>query len=350
MKLLLVIWAIVSMIGVLASVWMIYRKTHPKPCDTCKNLIMKNDQSYDDRSLLELMYQMSEKQPFIDTALLHPLRAEQGGKPVKFKDKNGNMFEFSVAQHVEGMCIGRHNDSKQPCYGCSIGRGHIEVCKNFANRYPAEAARLMGYEVVEEVTDRDNQKSDCNYAQVFPDDNKYHCIAYSYSKREDGLHRGHYPYCGDDVCPVKHPELLEGAVLEEIPAKQDKPLTRFDQIKDCETPEDMVIVLNGNERRFCPRCYGRKQEHCDEPCGKCIVDWLRGTDKLRFTALELADAIAIRRLHPDAHSIRRGTSTTMPLFDKDGFIVGHISSDLFPSIKVDRTVKLSDIVGGEASA
>lgn len=44
MKLLLVIWAIVSMIGVAASVWMIYRKTHPKPCDTCKNLVMKNGQ------------------------------------------------------------------------------------------------------------------------------------------------------------------------------------------------------------------------------------------------------------------------------------------------------------------
>lgn len=46
MKLLLVIWVIVSMIGVAASVWMIYRKTHPKLCDTCKNLVMKTSRFY----------------------------------------------------------------------------------------------------------------------------------------------------------------------------------------------------------------------------------------------------------------------------------------------------------------
>jgi hypothetical protein len=41
-----------------------------------------------------------------------------------------------------------------------------------------------------------------------------HCGAYSVSKRKDGLHWGHYPACKPENCPVIHPELLEGAILE----------------------------------------------------------------------------------------------------------------------------------------
>lgn len=39
------------------------------------------------------------------------------------------------------------------------------------------------------------------------------CQAYSRSKRPDGLYWGHYPFCTDENCPLKHPELLNGAVL-----------------------------------------------------------------------------------------------------------------------------------------
>ena len=41
------------------------------------------------------------------------------------------------------------------------------------------------------------------------------CKAYSKSKRPDGLHWAHYPECKSENCPLKHPELLKGAILKE---------------------------------------------------------------------------------------------------------------------------------------
>ena len=41
------------------------------------------------------------------------------------------------------------------------------------------------------------------------------CRAYSASKRPDGLHCAHYPDCKEENCPLVHPELLKGAILEE---------------------------------------------------------------------------------------------------------------------------------------
>ena len=39
------------------------------------------------------------------------------------------------------------------------------------------------------------------------------CGAYGESKRPDGRHWAHYPFCEEKYCPLIHPELLEGAEL-----------------------------------------------------------------------------------------------------------------------------------------
>lgn len=54
-----------------------------------------------------------------------------------------------------------------------------------------------------------------------------------------------------------------------------KTLTRFDRIRACQTPEEMVVELNTNGHRFCPKEYSRKETDCTVPCGECIVAWLR---------------------------------------------------------------------------
>lgn len=163
-------------------------------------------------------------------------------------------------------------------------------CKRYCLDNPLEAAYLMGYEVVEDpkVVKIDQVKQD-----------------------------------KPRIC-----EVLGVEVEETFTAK-----TPWGNFERC------VIDENGMAMNFGTNVICHIINHPE-----CIVR------KPRFTALELADAIAIRRLHPDAHSIRRGTGAAMLLFDKDGFIVGHISTDLFPSINADQTVKLSDIVEGEASA
>lgn len=54
----------------------------------------------------------------------------------------------------------------------------------------------------------------CKYQLKFPSDESTHCMAYSWSKRPDGRHWAHYPCCDPANCPIRHPELLEGAVLD----------------------------------------------------------------------------------------------------------------------------------------
>jgi len=62
-------------------------------------------------------------------------------------------------------------------------------------------------------------------------------------------------------------------IVKAFPAAADT--TRFDMIKACSTPEEMVIILNANARRFCPKEYDKKPDACCVPCGTCIANWLK---------------------------------------------------------------------------
>jgi len=52
----------------------------------------------------------------------------------------------------------------------------------------------------------------CKYTLYHP--NGHLCGAYNKSKRKDGKLWAHYPECKLENCPLRHPELLEGAILE----------------------------------------------------------------------------------------------------------------------------------------
>ena len=54
----------------------------------------------------------------------------------------------------------------------------------------------------------------CKYAIEFSG-MELHCMVYSYSKRPDNKFWAHFPDCSDEKCPLKHPELLEGATFDE---------------------------------------------------------------------------------------------------------------------------------------
>ncbi len=88
---------------------------------------------------------------------------------------------------------------------------------------------------------------------------------------------------GDDMNPwylVIALCLVDGFLCHQLMKAWDKddaprdPRSRFERLKACRTPTDMVLLLNGNERRFCPKAYGAKPDECEESCGRCIVQWL----------------------------------------------------------------------------
>lgn len=57
-------------------------------------------------------------------------------------------------------------------------------------------------------------KAGCKYTFEIPGVGSC-CNAYSESKHPRGYHWAHYPNCCNKECPLVHPELLEGAILEE---------------------------------------------------------------------------------------------------------------------------------------
>lgn len=64
---------------------------------------------------------------------------------------------------------------------------------------------------------RNSFDKECEYSLPIPDSHIL-CGAYSKSHRPDGLHWANYPCCEDQNCPLKHPELLNGATLgDELP-------------------------------------------------------------------------------------------------------------------------------------
>lgn len=66
---------------------------------------------------------------------------------MKFKDKDGNVLvDIQVARAF--YCRGKE------CKNCPVStynNTYSEPCDNFAGKYPLEAARLMGYEIIGEV-------------------------------------------------------------------------------------------------------------------------------------------------------------------------------------------------------
>ena len=53
----------------------------------------------------------------------------------------------------------------------------------------------------------------CLYSRI-PHFSGYYCFAYSKSERPDKKFWAHFPKCLSENCPLKHPELLEGAILK----------------------------------------------------------------------------------------------------------------------------------------
>ena len=58
-----------------------------------------------------------------------------------------------------------------------------------------------------------NEQKHCKYNLFIPTIGTC-CGAYAESFREDGKFWAHFPMCAESNCPLIHPELLEGAILE----------------------------------------------------------------------------------------------------------------------------------------
>ena len=196
---------------------------------------------------------------------------------MKFRNpKTGKVFDVTDGAPWTGFCYGIL------CCKCPIKSAHPH-CKKFINDNPHKAARLMGYEVVED---------DC-------------------------------------VEPRKHKE----------EANMDKPLKDW-TLGELSDYCKKVVDPDGNCFNFEAKKYiGLCPFEETAPC-----DW-DFEEKPRFTQQEVKAASAIKLLFPDAVLIRRFGGIIRAECET-GRRECLISAKLFPSIQPDQSYTLDEIVGG----
>ncbi len=178
----------------------------------------------------------------------------------------------------------------------------VETCVGFCEKYPHEAARLMGYEVVEEM--RDPQ---LNEGEMDKEMEKTHFSAI----KEDNMDK-----------PLKDWTFSE---VQEYCKKQRN------------TPE---LCSACKIQKFCDKYLGRKGESASPK-------YWGLSEPPRWTQQEVESAKIISVLFPEATHIERlrGSKVLGITGAEDGWIAD-IESSLFPEIKSGQFVTLDEIIRG----
>ena len=215
---------------------------------------------------------------------------------MKFRNKDGEVFQT----HCDTCGIGSS--------GCDLVWRNVN-CELFRNN-PYEAARLMGYEVVE-------------------NDSCKNCTHYK-GESICGLHALNVEINPDEKCI---------AWEKRKEANMDKPL------KDWTMGE-----LKG-------WCYQYRMIHTDKPCeqacpiyqrGICRCEWVHEWDldeKPRFTEQEVERAKAIKVIYPTAYQLEEA-DPLIRVWDKEGKLLAHVDVNLFLSFQSGQSYTLDEIIGG----
>lgn len=219
---------------------------------------------------------------------------------MKFRNpETGEVFDVSNGAPGTGFCCGIR------CYDCPIRSVH-PYCKKFINDHPHQAARLMGYEVVED----DPSVAIKNGIQKISDAAK------------------------------ESAKIIQDYLNEGKEANMDKPL------------KDWTL---GELKEW---CYQYGKAHTDKPCeqtcpiyqrGICCREWVHEWDleeKPRWTEQEVERAKAIKVLWPEANTIKADGDWTVLLNSNKGLIRETIARKLFPSAEKNRVYTLDEIIGG----
>jgi hypothetical protein len=230
---------------------------------------------------------------------------------MKFRSKTGEVA-LTIEQALAQFC-----DSKEDCDYCELREpvqqyaGTKKPCHEYVRANPYEAARLMGYEVVED--DCDQSQISCNQVA-----NK--------SQKEE--------------------------------ANMDKP--RICEVLGVE-PEEKFKIRGNMLGRFRINKYGTFQLEISNDCWgtstlECLNILINHPENIirkpRWTEQEVERAKAIKVLLPEINAIKYDGAWTQCLEIVDGtyFQREVITRHLFPSVEKGHVYTLDEIIGGAGNA
>ena len=230
---------------------------------------------------------------------------------MKFRSKTGEVA-LTIEQALAQFC-----DSKEDCDYCELREpvqqyaGTKKPCHEYVRANPYEAARLMGYEVVED--DCDQSQISCNQVA-----NK--------SQKEE--------------------------------ANMDKP--RICEVLGVE-PEEKFKIRGNMLGRFRINKYGTFQIEISNDCWgtstlECLNILINHPENIirkpRWTEQEVERAKAIKVLLPEINAIKYDGAWTqcLEIVDVTYFQREVITRHLFPSVEKGHVYTLDEIIGGAANA
>ena len=212
---------------------------------------------------------------------------------MKFRSKTGEVV-LTIDEALEQFC-----DSKKDCDYCELRElvqqyaGTKKPCHEYVRANPYEAARLMGYEVVE-------------------DDH----IPQAEKKEETNMGKPR-------ICEVLGVEVNQNFQFNDFP---------FDECKVYFVGTDGEIInAKGGSVTGGELCY-------------IINNPDRIIHKPRWTEQEVERAKAIKVLYPEADNLNECDPQIKVLNTK--FVIATLDTALFPSLRPGESVKLDEIIGG----
>ena len=237
---------------------------------------------------------------------------------MKFRSKTGEVA-LTIEQALEQFC-----DSKKDCDYCELREpvqqyaGTKRPCHEYVRANPYEAARLMGFEVVE-----DDEPRTC-----------FNCIGCEIEKDFDP----------QEGCKnwVKRKE-----------ANMDKP--RICEMLGVEVGErfelgntGIILLVNDDGLLHIGLSHGDHKE--TDMNVNYLVKAINHPDRIirkpRWTQQEVELAKAAKKLFPEASDLARMNACALALSNDHGGHIANINSDLFPSLPLGLCVKLDEIIGG----
>ena len=231
---------------------------------------------------------------------------------MKFKDPATGEVFHTIRQAVQNHCSLHCNSRACPYWESA---GCVGMLKRYTVDNPHEAARLMGYEVVED--------------EVYNSPTEYPC-----STCDHGW--GSLSTKGIKSCHETCQELQAWETSKyKKEANMDKPLKDWtlEEVKEC-------CSKHGTCVSDCP--FSTKNKLCRMTSNPC--DWDL-TDKPRWTQQEVERAKAIKLIYPTAYRLEEA-DPLIRVWDKEGKLLSHVDTALFPSHQSGQFYNLDEIIGG----